>query len=213
MRGIFELALTALLIFPSWAISQDQVPDSDIQMEWHDVQTKADRAERRDWWRRLDTDRLSTYIDAGADVNVADRRRWTPLHSAARHNSDPEIVLALLRAGAVVDARNKSGDTPLHWAAAENHKVEILNALIDAGAHVNARDKFGWLPIHTAAESNPNSEIIDALLKAGSKRNKRAYYVLFRPRFLLKHNSRMSKSGKKIAMELLKEADREPDQS
>lgn len=205
MRRIGRTVLLALLIFPASAMVQEQVPDNNMQREWHAIQTSTDRAERRNWWARVDPEQLIAHIQAGADVNVEDRRRWTPLHSAARDNTNPEILRALLQAGAVVDARDKSGDTPLHWAAAENRNVEILTALIDAGAHVNARDKFGWLPIHTAAESNPNPEIIDALLSAGSKRKKRAYFILFRPRFLLKHNSRMSRSDKEIAMELLKE--------
>ncbi|MBT8102298.1 MAG: ankyrin repeat domain-containing protein, partial [Gammaproteobacteria bacterium] len=101
---------------------------------------------------------------------------------------------------------NKARDTPLHWAAAENTNVDILTTLIEAGADVNARDRFGWLPIHTAAEGNSNPEVIEVLLAAGSKRNKRAYFVLFRPAFLLKHNANMSDTDKKTAMALLKKS-------
>jgi ankyrin repeat protein len=111
----------------------------------------------------------------------------------------------LLEAGADVNARDKAGDTPLHWAAAENTGTAVINALLQAGAVVNARDRYGWLPIHTAADRNPNPDIIDALLKAGADPDKRAYFVLFRPIFLLKHNANMSDKEKEVALAMLKE--------
>ena len=164
------------------------------------VPDTGDRHQQENWWRRLDADALDAYLRAGVDVNLVNKSKWTPLHSAARYNPDASIVRALLQVGAVVDARNRSGDTPLHWAAAENENVDVLTALIDAGAPVNARDRFGWQPLHTAAESNANPEIIGALLDAGAARNKRAYFLLFKPGFLLKHNGRMSDADKKDAL-------------
>jgi ankyrin repeat protein len=112
-----------------------------------------------------------------------------------------------LRAGATVDAKDSAGDTALHWAAAENTNVEIISCLLEAGADVNATDKYGWLPIHTAAERNSNPDVIETLLGAGAERDRRAYFVLFRPRFLLKHNSSMSDKDKRVALALLDEPD------
>lgn len=205
MKTITQL-LVALAFLPAVVLSQDQVTDENSQGEWLEIQLHASQQEKREWWRHLDLEQLNAYLQAGAEVNVADKRKWTPLHSAARYNADPEVSVALLQAGAVVGARNKARDTPLHWAAAENTNVDILTTLIEAGADVNARDRFGWLPIHTAAEGNSNPEVIEVLLAAGSKRNKRAYFVLFRPAFLLKHNANMSDTDKKTAMALLKKS-------
>jgi hypothetical protein len=42
---------------------------------------------------------------------------------------------------------------------------------------------------------------------AGADRYRRAYFVFFRPEFLLKHNSSMSEKDKKIALALLNEPD------
>ena len=141
-------------------------------------------------------------------VSITEERKgWTELHFAARYETKPSCVSKLIAAGFDVNARNGSGDTPLHWAAAENPNIEIVRLLLEAGADVNAKDKFGWLPIHTAAERSDDPEVIAVLLEAGSKRNSRAYYVLFSPKFLLKHNDNMSADDKDIALALLKKTD------
>jgi ankyrin repeat protein len=202
-----QAAIWILLVLAVDAMSQVPQPDESLQREWLDVQAGEGRRARSHWWRDLAPDKLRAYIRADAEVNVSDARGWTPLHSAARYNSDPDVLRALLDAGALIDATDRAGDTPLHWAAADNANVEVVDALIGAGADVHARDRFGWLPIHTAADRNPNPEVMDALLAAGAHRDARAYFVLFRPLFLLKHNSNMSEADKKIALELLQETD------
>lgn len=194
-------AALSVLLFPAFAVAQ--APDT-LRQEWLEVQQVHDRLARQSWWQAVPLERLGRYLDAGVDVNLANRRGWTPLHSAARYNEDPRVLAALLEAGATVNAKDRAGDTPLHWAAAENANVEIVAALIEAGADVNAKDKFGWLPIHTAAETNPNPEVIETLLAAGAKRKGRAYFLLFKPSFLLKHNDNMSDRDKEAAMALLK---------
>jgi len=203
-RRSIQVTLWAVLLLPVSAISQEQATDEYLQREWIETQTNKSHQVKSDWWQQLDLTRLNEYLRAGVDVNASDRRKWTPLHSAARYNTDPGILATLLQAGAVVGARNKAGDTPLHWAAAENANVEIVKSLIEAGANVNAKDKFGWTPLHTAAESGSNPEVIEVLLAAGAQRNKRAYFVLFRPVFLAKHNSNLSETDKKAAIALLK---------
>ena len=204
-RGLRRLVMWLLLLLPAVGMSDVADVQAELQQEWLEIQASKDRQRTKRWWQHVDALQIDAFLEAGVEVNVAGKRGWTPVHSAARYNPNPDVLLALLHAGALVDARTRSGDTPLHWAAAENANVEIITALIEAGADVNARDKFGWLPIHTAAESNSNPDVIDTLLAAGSKRKKRAYFVLFRPAFLLKHNANMSEPDKKVAMALLKE--------
>ncbi len=142
----------------------------------------------------------------GCDKITVDDRGWTSLHEAARYNPDPDCIAKLVSAGANVNAKDKSGDTPLLWAAAENSNIEVVTLLIELGADVNAVDKFGWLPLHAAAERSSNPDVIAALLQAGSKTRRRAYYVLFSPKFLLKRNDNMSETDKKVALALLEEA-------
>jgi ankyrin repeat protein len=202
--GLAAVALAAALT-PSIGLSQEPAPVDDLRQEWGAVQIDGSQQARKTFWQGLDSKQLKKQIEAGAEITLADRRGWTPLHSAARYSRDPEVLAMLLEAGADVNARDKAGDTPLHWAAAENTGTAVINALLQAGAVVNARDRYGWLPIHTAADRNPNPDIIDALLKAGADPDKRAYFVLFRPIFLLKHNANMSDKEKEVALAMLKE--------
>jgi hypothetical protein len=206
IRGLAAAALAAALT-PSIGLSQERAPFDDLRQEWRAVQMDGSQQARKTFWQGLDPDQLNSHIEAGAEVTLADRRGWTPLHSAARYSRDPEVLAVLLEAGADVNARDKAGDTPLHWAAAESTSTAVINALLQSGAAVNARDRYGWLPIHTAADRNPNPDIIDALLKAGANPNKRAYFVLFRPVFLLKHNANMSPKDKGVALSLLTETE------
>ena len=204
IRGLAAVALAAALT-PSIGLSQERAPFDDLGEEWRAVQIDGSQQARKTFWQGLDPDQLNAHIEAGAEVTLADRRGWTPLHSAARYNPNPGVLAVLLDAGADVNAKDGAGDTPLHWAAAENTSTAVINALLQAGAAVNAKDRYGWLPIHTAADRNPNPEIIGALLDAGADPQKRAYFVLFRPRFLLKHNANMSDEDKEVALSLLTE--------
>ena len=197
-------ALWALFLVPVTSMAQANGETADLKREWVEVQQASTRSTRLQWWSELTPERLSAFIEAGVDVDIENRRRWTPIHSAARYNRDPEIIELLVAAGADVNARNKSGDTPLHWAAAENDNVAVIQVLPDSGAEVNARDKFGWTAIHTAAETTSNPDVIRVLMEAGAKPGKRAYFLLIGPRFLLNHNDNLDKDDKRRAKEYLK---------
>lgn len=206
-RGCF-LSLVAgyLWLVPAVGQAQDRPPDADPAAQWLEIQADSDPRVKEAWWRGLDPGRLDAFISAGADVDATDGRGWTPLHSAARFTPNEAVLVALLDAGALVDARDRAGDTPLHWAAAENPNVRIVTLLIEAGADVNSVDRYGWVPLHAAAESSSNPEIIDALVAAGAERERRAYFVLFSPDFLLANNTNMSEAEKKLARESLRGA-------
>lgn len=192
-----------LLLYPAVILAQAQAQQRDLQGGWLAINNHEDQHVRKDWWQSLSAQQVSAYIQAGADLNAKDSRGWTPLHSAARYSGQPAVLAALLETGALVNVKDSAGDTPLHWAAAENPNVKVLVLLLQAGADVNASDRFGWIPLHNAAAENSNPEIIRALLEAGSKRNLRAYFVLFSPGFLLKHNPNMSDRDKDRARAML----------
>ena len=172
--------------------------NEELRREWLNVQMDDDRRARAAWWRDLDYEHMRRLIGARVLLDVEDRRGWTPLHSAARFNPDSRILVALLDGGADVNAADSAGDTPLHWAAAENGNLQVVRELISAGADVNACDRYGWSPLHTAAERSRNPSVIRELLDAGAKRNKRAYFVLFGPKFLLRHNANLSREDKAL---------------
>lgn len=85
-------------------------------------------------------------IKAGIQVNQADDKGETPLHSAAE-NDARTVVQLLLDHGAEVNAADHQGNTPLHWAAMNGH-VAVVEMLLISGAAINRKDLFGWTALH-----------------------------------------------------------------
>jgi len=94
-------------------------------------------------------DYIRDLISDGADVNGKDRRGRTPLISAVRFSSPPQIVTLLIEAGADVNAKDDDGETPLMMA----YSPEKITLLIEAGADVNAKDDEGQTPLMYADRS------------------------------------------------------------
>ncbi|NND43773.1 MAG: hypothetical protein HKN58_00515 [Xanthomonadales bacterium] len=174
-----------------------------IRHTWNEVQQQWEKDERARWWAQLTVVELQAFLEAQVDVNLADKRGWTPLHSAARENGNPEITELLLGQGAEIGARDRAGDTPLHWAAAENDNPEVVATLLRHGGSVNERDRYGWTPLHTAAETSSDADIIELLLNAGAEPGKRAYFLLFSPKFLLRHNGNIPDADRARALAML----------
>lgn len=203
--ALFFIAMAAIML-PGVSSADQLNADSELLHHWNTIQASTDHELQQVWWRETDVARLQQFLDAGADVNISNKKGWTPLHSAVRYSANISVASLLLEAGANVNATNNSGDTPLHWAARANSNENFTRLLIEAGADVNARDKFGWSAVLTAAEGSSNPQVIAALLDAGANPKKRAYFMLFGPKFLIKRNANMSKADKKAALEMLKAA-------
>ncbi len=109
-------------------------------------------------------------IEAGADVNKADKYGMTPLYRAAMRGHT-ETVKWLIEAGADVNKATKYGSTPLYGADANGH-TETVKLLIEAGADVNMADKkYGDTPLCRAA-ANRYTEAVKLLIEAGADVNK-----------------------------------------
>jgi ankyrin repeat protein len=93
-------------------------------------------------------------LDAKVDLNSADARGYTALHSAfVTGNGTPpqenwaQIARLLLGAGANVKTVIANGNTPLHDAVRRQWPVEIVKLLLAAGADPNLRNQEN--PSHT----------------------------------------------------------------
>ena len=108
-------------------------------------------------------------IEQGADINLKDKDKASPLHNAA-YLGNLEIVDLLLKKGvASLDEGNYRGQTPLHLACERGHPG-VVTRLLEAGADVEARDILGRTPLMTTATSK-NMEVVNALLKKGADIN------------------------------------------
>ena len=89
----------------------------------------------------------------GADANVLDGGKHTPLYSVGNECASAEsaeVVQALVRSGARVDAADGvTAATPLHMAARRGNAV-VAKALLECGADRHLRDRRGDTPMDRA---------------------------------------------------------------
>jgi ankyrin repeat protein len=109
-------------------------------------------------------------INTGEKPNSLDSNGLTPLHLAAYHSDDTEMIDLLLEAQKQsqgderIDNLNKhDGITALHSAAIASNEITAKH-LIERGADPNRKDKFGRTPLHLAALFAKNTKIIDVFL-------------------------------------------------
>ena len=83
-------------------------------------------------------------------------RDMTPLHVAAMHSQDDEVITLLLQAGPDVNAIDKDGCTALHWAAQKGRSLAV-EAMLAAGADIAMKNRRGATTADFAARGDPAS--------------------------------------------------------
>ena len=112
----------------------------------------------------------------GADLEVRDGQRRTPLRLAAEAGN-VEAITTLANAGADPNTRSShGGDTPLS-VLASNGTAETIRALLQAGADPNAQIAQGQMPPYSIldiyAALNKDAGTVKALIEAGADPNAR----------------------------------------
>jgi ankyrin repeat protein len=127
------------------------------------AQSEADRF--YDAIRSGDAAKVRSLLDAGADVNLVERRGGaTPLMHAAAVGSVQTMRL-LLDKSANVNAKSYGGVTPLMWAVADLAKVRLL---VERGADVNLASSNGRTALELAAMGASSGPIVQYLLQRGA---------------------------------------------
>jgi hypothetical protein len=111
---------------------------------------------------------IDPLITAGANINKADNRGWTPVYATA-YFGHAEIISILKAAGADVNTLNDSGTTPV-CAAVYTGGAEAITALKAAGANVDTPEINGLTPIYIAVQMR-DIKVISALLEVGANVN------------------------------------------
>ncbi|HEV3057757.1 MAG TPA: ankyrin repeat domain-containing protein [Vicinamibacterales bacterium] len=93
-------------------------------------------------------DTMKLLLDAGADVNAANRRRSTPLHWSLH---DEAKVRLLLSRGAAINAKQVEGRTPLYIAASMGQGASLVKLLLENGANAALATANGMSPLMAAS--------------------------------------------------------------
>jgi ankyrin repeat protein len=88
----------------------------------------------------------------------------TQLMREAEKNSDPSVIIDLVKAGEDVNARDNSGKTALMWAARRNPNPEVIITLLELGSDPKVYSDNGMMPIDYA-KINKELENTEALRK------------------------------------------------
>ena len=89
---------------------------------------------------------LEFLIHEGADVNVVDKRNWSPLMYAIGANYTDESIYLINTEKILLNKRFYKGRTALHYAIIKNNS-KIVTHLLEKGVDSHIRDSFGLKPI------------------------------------------------------------------
>jgi uncharacterized protein len=117
---------------------------------------------------RRDSTWLGYLLQKGADPNIADKNKVTPLMLSTQLNY-AEGVDWLIRYKANVDQTNRSGETALILAVNLNYK-EMVRVLLKAGANPNKRDSITGSSARDYASRDRRKSDILALIEANDKK-------------------------------------------
>lgn len=101
------------------------------------------------------------YIEEGADINIQDRNKRTPI-MIATYNRDAEMVNVLIEAGADVNIQDDNRANPFLHAGAMGY-LEIIRLLVKAGADTTLTNRYGGVALIPACERG-HVEVVQELL-------------------------------------------------
>jgi ankyrin repeat protein len=110
-----------------------------------------------------DAETAALLLDAGADANLANEFRMTPLSQACT-NGSAAFVRLLLKSGANPNTPIDTGETPL-MTCAKTGTVDAVRLLVEYGAQVNAKEPAQNQTALMWAASEKHTKVVQALIE------------------------------------------------
>ncbi|ORY78795.1 ankyrin, partial [Neocallimastix californiae] len=85
-------------------------------------------------------------IEKGANINIKDNFRKTPLMYAIENNNSSDIIELLLQKGANINDKDFNGNTPLHYACKFSN-VNIVSLIMGKKPKINEQNEKGETPL------------------------------------------------------------------
>ncbi|XP_028299820.1 CARD- and ANK-domain containing inflammasome adapter protein [Gouania willdenowi] len=118
---------------------------------------------------RLNQDRMmDLLIKGGADVNIWNKKRYTPLLLSAELGHT-EVFRVLVAENADLDVRLSDFSSALHLGV-QSGNTSIVRALLEKGMDPDIKTVKGFTPLHVAAHYD-RAEIVALLVKGGAQVN------------------------------------------
>ncbi|KAM7388513.1 hypothetical protein PAMP_024683 [Pampus punctatissimus] len=111
---------------------------------------------------------VTALIDRGANVNISDKQKYTPLLLSAELGYT-EVFRVLVAKQAKLDVTLSDLSSALHLAV-HSGSVPIVQTLLEKGLDPNRAGPKGQTPLHLAAQCN-RSDLVGLLLRAGAQVN------------------------------------------
>ena len=115
-------------------------------------------------------DTINVFLNAGADLNIADVDGYSCLHYAAGTDCCTEALQAIISHGGDVNATSKENVTPLMLACVKGNK-DAINVLLNAGADPNIADVDGDTCLHDAAGTDCCTAVLPSIISHGGDVN------------------------------------------
>ncbi|XP_030645152.1 ankyrin repeat and SOCS box protein 2-like [Chanos chanos] len=111
---------------------------------------------------------VRTLLENGADPDISNKNKVTPLYKACEWGS-LELVQLILAFGGSVNQRCKRGWTALHETVSQDN-TELSEALLQAGAIIDPANSHGITPLIVAAQQG-RAKAVDLLITKGADVN------------------------------------------
>ena len=105
-------------------------------------------------------DIVNALVDFGADVDLSDKDKQTPLHLAAKHCSDVDAVRSMMESSVSSDI-----ETLIELSLSYNSNVDVVKLLVgESDLNGSSKTKLQTL-LHSAAKNNTCAEVIQLLIE------------------------------------------------